>query len=109
MLVLSRYRDESIYIGDNIIITIVDVRGDRVRIGIQAPQDVSVHRQEIYDAIVQGKQGIQEPNEPEQTPIPEKTKYTAPLEKQIKAHKSKGLPIDIDVPFGSGIMEIITQ
>lgn len=51
MLVLSRNTDEKIHIGDNIVITVVEVRGDRVRIGIDAPRDVSVHRQEIYDAI----------------------------------------------------------
>ncbi len=51
MLVLSRYKDQSIYIGDDIIITVVDVRGDRIRIGIDAPANVPVHRQEIYEAI----------------------------------------------------------
>lgn len=51
MLVLSRYKDQSIYIGDDIVITVVDVRGDRIRIGIEAPSDVPVHRQEIYEAI----------------------------------------------------------
>lgn len=51
MLVLSRQRDEVIKIGDDIEITIVDVRADKVRIGIQAPRDVSVHRKEIYEAI----------------------------------------------------------
>lgn len=51
MLVLSRQCDETIIIGDSIRITIVEVRGDKVRIGIEAPKDVSVHRQEIYDAI----------------------------------------------------------
>jgi carbon storage regulator len=51
MLVLSRQRDESIIIGDNIVITIVDIRGDKVRLGIEAPKEVSVHRQEVYDAI----------------------------------------------------------
>ena len=51
MLVLSRQSDETIIIGDNIRITIVEVRGDKVRIGIDAPRDVTVHRQEIYDAI----------------------------------------------------------
>ncbi|MFO0533068.1 MAG: carbon storage regulator CsrA [Planctomyces sp.] len=50
MLVLSRQSDETIVIGDNIRVTIVEVRGDKVRIGIEAPRDVSVHRQEIYDA-----------------------------------------------------------
>jgi len=51
MLVLSRYSDEKIHIGDNIVITVVEVRGDRVRIGIDAPRDVAVHRQEIFEAI----------------------------------------------------------
>ena len=51
MLVLSRHRDESIMIGDNIVITIVDIRGDKVRLGIQAPSNVPVHREEIYEAI----------------------------------------------------------
>lgn len=51
MLVLSRHRDESILIGDDIIITVVDVRGDKVRLGISAPNEVPVHRQEVYDAI----------------------------------------------------------
>ena len=51
MLVLSRQRDESIIIGDNIVVTIVDVRGDKVRLGIDAPREVSVHRREVYEAI----------------------------------------------------------
>jgi len=51
MLVLSRTRDESIMIGDHIQITVVDVRGDKVRLGIDAPMTVPVHRKEVYDAI----------------------------------------------------------
>jgi carbon storage regulator len=51
MLVLTRYIDEVIFIGDDIRIVITDVRGDRVRIGIDAPADVSVHRKEVYEAI----------------------------------------------------------
>ncbi len=51
MLVLSRQRDESIIIGDNIVITVVDIRGDKVRLGIDAPKEVPVHRQEVYEAI----------------------------------------------------------
>ena len=51
MLVLSRHRDESIKIGDNVTITVVDIRGDKVRLGIDAPQEIPVHRQEVYDAI----------------------------------------------------------
>lgn len=56
MLVLSRQRDESIMIGDDIEITIVDIRGGKVRIGINAPKSVSVHRKEIYQAIQKEKE-----------------------------------------------------
>ena len=51
MLVLSRQRDQSIIIGDNVVITVVDVRGDKVKLGIEAPKEISVHRQEVYEAI----------------------------------------------------------
>ena len=51
MLVLSRHRDESIMIGDDVVVTIVDIRGDKVRLGIDAPQSIPVHRQEVYEAI----------------------------------------------------------
>lgn len=51
MLVLSRHREESIMIGNDVMITVVDIRGDKVRLGISAPQDVQVHRLEVYEAI----------------------------------------------------------
>ncbi len=51
MLVLSRQRDETIMIGDNIEVTVVDIRGDKVRLGINAPKEISVHRKEVYEAI----------------------------------------------------------
>lgn len=51
MLVLSRKKNESIIIHDDIVITIIEIRGDKVRLGIDAPKDVSVHRREIYEAI----------------------------------------------------------
>lgn len=51
MLVLSRQRDETIIIGDNIEITVVDIRGDKVRLGVSAPKEISVHRKEVYEAI----------------------------------------------------------
>lgn len=51
MLVLSRQRDETIMIGDDVEITIVDIRGDKVRLGITAPRSIQVHRKEVYDAI----------------------------------------------------------
>jgi carbon storage regulator len=51
MLVLSRQRDETIMIGDDIEVTVVDVRGDKVRLGINAPTRIAVHRKEVYEAI----------------------------------------------------------
>jgi len=51
MLVLSRKKNESIVIAGDIVITVVEVRGDKVRLGIVAPKDVPVHREEVYEAI----------------------------------------------------------
>ncbi|MBL7220628.1 MAG: carbon storage regulator CsrA [Phycisphaerae bacterium] len=53
MLVLSRQRDQTIIIGDNIEITVVDIRGEKVRLGISAPAHIPVHRKEVYDSIKQ--------------------------------------------------------
>ena len=76
MLVLSRQRDESIMIGDDVEIIIVDVRGDKVRLGITAPKEIPVHRREIYDAIqrekIQKKESQAE--QPEKPQNPESTK-----------------------------------
>ena len=55
MLVLSRQRDETIMIGDDIEITVVDIRGEKVRLGINAPPHVPVHRKEVYEAIKKEK------------------------------------------------------
>jgi carbon storage regulator len=62
MLVLSRKKNESIVINNDIIVTVVEIRGDKVRLGIVAPKEVPVHRQEIYEAI-HGK-------EPDHPPAP---------------------------------------
>ncbi|HEX6983835.1 MAG TPA: carbon storage regulator CsrA [Planctomycetaceae bacterium] len=51
MLVLSRKKNESVVIDDRIVLTVVEIRGDKVRLGIEAPREVPVHRKEIYDAI----------------------------------------------------------
>lgn len=59
MLVLSRKRDERIVIGDNIVITVVEVRGDKVRLGIEAPSEVPVHRQEILEAMKRNTESTQ--------------------------------------------------
>lgn len=54
MLILTRKKEERIMIGDDITITIMDIRGDRTRIGIEAPNGVPVHREEVHKAIKRG-------------------------------------------------------
>ncbi len=106
MLVLSRYCDESIYIGDDIVVTIVDIRGDRVRLGIQAPPHVSVHRKEVYDAIARERQTFDEEEAAKDT----KPTKTAPLERQLAARRGKGLPVEIEASgIGFGGMAEIAQ
>lgn len=51
MLVLSRKKNESIVINDDITIVVVEIRGDKVRLGVEAPKEVPVHRREVFDAI----------------------------------------------------------
>jgi carbon storage regulator len=58
MLVLSRQRDETIMIGDDVQVTVVDIRGDKVRLGITAPPHIPVHRKEVYEAIQRENQAI---------------------------------------------------
>ena len=64
MLVLSRKKNESIVINNDVVITVVEIRGDKVRLGIVAPKDVPVHRQEVFDAINAGRKAGQEPPPP---------------------------------------------
>ena len=59
MLILSRFRDERIMIGDDIVITIIDIRGDKCRIGIDAPKSVPVHREEVYYDIQRERRRIE--------------------------------------------------
>jgi len=63
MLVLSRKKNESIVINDDITIVIVEIRGDKVRLGVEAPKEVPVHRREVYDAIKRAEQRSQETSE----------------------------------------------
>ena len=64
MLVLTRRLNQTIKIGDDIEITLVEIRGDQVRIGINAPKDVSVHRREVYEQIQQEKQSTPDTQSP---------------------------------------------
>ena len=61
MLVLSRKLNESIVIDDQIRITVVEIRGDKIRLGIEAPKDVAVHRREVYDAIQRQNMDFERP------------------------------------------------
>lgn len=69
MLVLSRKKNESIVIDERIVITVVEIRGDKVRLGIEAPRDVAIHRQEVYDALKAISAANQQTSE---APTPEK-------------------------------------
>ena len=51
MLILSRKTDEKIMIGDNICVSVIEIRGDQVRLGVDAPKTIKVYRQEVFDAI----------------------------------------------------------
>jgi len=66
MLVLSRKKDESIVINNDIRIVVVEIRGDKVRLGVEAPKEVPVHRQEVYEAIARG-----EPAPPAEVAVPD--------------------------------------
>ncbi|MBX6314076.1 MAG: carbon storage regulator CsrA [Isosphaeraceae bacterium] len=68
MLVLSRKKNESIIINDHITVTVVEIRGDKVRLGIEAPKEVSVHRREVYEAIQQNQAKARGANTPAGTP-----------------------------------------
>lgn len=63
MLVLSRKKNEVVNINDDIRIVIVDIRGDKVRLGIEAPKNVSVHREEVYESIKQQQKNSRDDDE----------------------------------------------
>jgi carbon storage regulator len=67
MLVLSRKKNESIVINDDITIVVVEIRGDKVRLGVEAPAEVPVHRREVYDAIKRTERDHARENEPNTT------------------------------------------
>ncbi len=64
MLVLSRKKNESIVIDNDITIVVVDIRGDKVRLGIEAPKEVPVHRREVYDAIQRNENSVEDSTHP---------------------------------------------
>ncbi len=79
MLVLTRQRNETVIIGDEIEITIVDIRGDKVRLGINAPRNITVHRKEIYDQIKDENRGAAEMQPPDLAGIPKTPPQPKPI------------------------------
>ena len=61
MLVLSRKKNESIVINDSVVVTVIEIRGDKVRLGIEAPKEVPVHRREVYDKIKEAERQEKHP------------------------------------------------
>ncbi len=92
MLVLSRQRDESIMIGDNVQITVVDIRGDKVRLGIVAPNEIPVHRKEVFDAIQRENRkaaGVSEKDLAEATPVQPAAAPPPPAAASARASSAK--------------------
>ena len=99
MLVLSRQRDESIVIGDDIIITIVDIRGEKVRLGITAPAHIPVHRKEIYEAIKREAQNGRRGNSTGQVEsLAKRHKGKPPADKPDQSPPPEGQPPASDEP-----------
>lgn len=86
MLILTRRVGETIVIGDDIIVTVLGIKGNQVRIGINAPKDVSVHREEIYQRIQQEKNTTNKPEEAAPAPAPAPTQ-PARKKREPKAEK----------------------
>ena len=87
MLVLSRQKDESIMIGDNVEITIVDIRGNKVRLGITASKDIPVHRREVYDAIQREKKMAKESENNSGNNTENECNMEPEKENQVPVHK----------------------
>ena len=68
MLVLSRKKNESIVINDNINIVVVEIRGDKVRLGIEAPKEIPVHRREVYESIMRDRESAAGLSQTTETP-----------------------------------------
>lgn len=85
MLILTRRVGETIVIGDDVIVTVLGIKGNQVRIGINAPKDVTVHREEIYQRIQQEKNTSPKQEEPAPAPTP-----AAPVRKKRESKVDKG-------------------
>ena len=80
MLVYSRKKNESIIIGDNILVTVIEIRGDKVRLGIELPKEIPIHRKEVYDAI---RNMSSEPAPAALPPVLPQSHYSSPPPDQL--------------------------
>ena len=92
MLVLSRQRNETIMIGDDVEITVVDIRGDKVRLGITAPRQIQVHRKEVYDAIKRENQRAANLSPDDVSDLVEQQKERKNEKDLDESQKAKGSP-----------------
>lgn len=90
MLVLSRKKNESIVINNDITIVVVEIRGDKVRLGVEAPKEVPVHRREVYDAIKRNETGHDAGHPPASDAPQQATDSGASAPHVLKGHKSPG-------------------